>query len=242
MKDAVAGSLPAFTAIWSRHEAPVYDLALALLRDRRAAWEVTNATFSEASEHLDALQEPERLLVWLLAITRFQAGMVADAATALDYHPELPNADAERALMGGLVWGATADLELCDRALLDLNLRHGLDGTDLADALGVSSAEGAELEAHMADIEKALVGYLIMRRTRKKDQCGDLSLMLRSWNGRFTSAVAEGIAEHITSCASCERTRSDLPSPFTLYASARPARVPDRNDDDDSLDSDEARI
>jgi len=238
VREAVDGSLPAFTAIWSRHEAAVHDLALALLRDRKAAWEVVNATFLEASERLDGLEDPSRLLVWLLAITRFQSGLVADATFALDHQPALPNADAERAVMGGLVWEATADMSLRDRALLDLNLRHGLDGIDLADALGVTQVEAADLLAQMAEVENALAAYLILRRTNKP--CPDLALMLRGWDGRLTSVVAQGMAEHVTSCRACQQTRSGLPSPFTLYASARQAPLPAENgtrrpDGDESL-------
>ena len=96
VREAVAGDLPAFTAIFSRYEAQVHDFGLALLRDRKAAWEVVNATFAEASERLEQLQEPHRLLVWLLAIARFEAGLVDGAAVGLDREPVLPDDDPER--------------------------------------------------------------------------------------------------------------------------------------------------
>ena len=37
-----------------------------------------------------------------------------------------------------LVWSAAAGLSPRDQALLDLNLRQGLEGQDLADAMGTS--------------------------------------------------------------------------------------------------------
>ncbi|MEO5679240.1 MAG: sigma-70 family RNA polymerase sigma factor [Acidimicrobiales bacterium] len=224
VREAVDGSLPAFTAIYARYEERVHDLALALLRDRKAAWEVVNATFSEASERLEFLREPHRLLVWLLAITRFQAGLVAGAAAGLDRQPALPDDDPERVHLAGLVWEATADLPLRERGLLDLNLRQGLEGTDLADALGITSEEGIDLQARMADLEKGLAGYLIMRRS--EGRCPDLPLVLRGWDGHFTEPVADGIAAHVSSCRVCEQSRSALPSPFSLYASALPAPLP----------------
>ncbi|MEJ7765786.1 MAG: sigma-70 family RNA polymerase sigma factor [Acidimicrobiales bacterium] len=227
VREAVEGSVPAFTAIWSRHEAEVHDFALSLLRDKAAASELVNETFIEASERLDDLQEPSRLRVWLLAITRFQGGLVADEASARDHQPVLPDSDAERAVLASLVWRGTADLPLRERALLDLNLRHGLDGADLADALGVSPGEEASLRAWMAELEKGLAGYLIMRRADKR--CPDLALMLRGWDGHLTLMIAGRTAHHITGCRVCEKTVSAMPSPLSMYASAQPAPLPDQD-------------
>lgn len=229
VREAVTGDLPAFTAIFSRHEAQVHDFALALLRDRAAAWEVVNATFAEASERLERLQEPHRLLVWLLSVARFHAGQVdADGldhgAAGLDREPVLPEDDPERVHLAGLVWEAVADLPLRERALLDLHLRHGLDGPDLDDALGISPAEGDDLRQRMAGLETGLAGFLVARKA--EGRCPDLPLVLRGWDGRFTLPVAEGIAAHVTACRVCGQSRQALPAPFTLYASARRAPLP----------------
>lgn len=237
VREAVAGSLEAFTTIFSRYEGQVHDLALALLRDRKAAWEVMNDAFAEASERLDSLQEPERLLVWLLAITRFRASLLDDTTAGPDRHPALPDDDFERAHLISLVWEATADLPLRERALLDLSLRHGLDGNDLADAIGVSPGEATDLQARMPDLEKGLVGYLIMRGDNRR--CGDLPLVLRGWDGHFTRPVADGIATHVSACRVCEQSRQDLPSPFSLYAAALPAPLP-RDGADQPRDAEEA--
>jgi len=224
VREAVNGSLPAFTAIFSRYEAQVHDAALAVLRDRKAAWEVTNATFSEASERLERLGEPHRLPVWLLAIARFQAGLVDGGVAGPDRQPALPDDDAERVHLAGLVWEATADLPLRERALLDLHLRQGLDDADLADALGVSADEVAALQHRMAILEQGLAGYLVVRKG--DGRCPDLPLVLRGWDGHFTLPVAEGIAAHVAACRVCGQSRSALPSPFALYASALPAPLP----------------
>ena len=222
--EAVGGNLEAFTAICSRYEVQVHNLALAILRDRKAAWEVVNDTFAEASERLERLQEPYRLVVWLLAIARFRASLVAGPTAGPDRHPVLPEADFERAHLISLVWEATADLPLRERALIELTLRHGLEGANLADALGVSPAEAAELQARMADLETGLAGYLIMRKEQRR--CGDLPLVLRGWDGRFTPLVADGIAAHVSACRVCQEDRQALPSPFSLYASALPTPLP----------------
>ncbi len=224
VRESVAGSLPAFTAIFSRYEAQIHDAALALLRDRKLAWEVVNATFSEASERLETLREPGRLLVWLLAITRFEASEVSDGVGGLDRQPALPEDDPERVHLAGLVWEATGDLPLRERALLDFSLRQGLEGLDLADALGVGEAEAAGLRLRLVDLDKGLAGYLVVRKA--EGRCPDLPLVLRGWDGIFTLPVAEGIAAHVSVCGVCEQSRSALPSPFALYASALPAPLP----------------
>ena len=225
VSQAVAGDLSAFTAICARYEERVHDLALAILRDRTAAQEVVNDTFLEASEHLESLRDPHRLPVWLLAITRFQAGLVGGDGPGPDRQPTLPDdVDDEQAALISQVWEATAHLPLRERALLDLSLRQGLDGADLADALGVSPEEAAGLEARLGDLEKGLAGYLITRQADRR--CRDLPLVLRGWDGHFTPVVANGIAHHVSSCKVCENSRSELPSPLRLYASAAAAPRP----------------
>jgi hypothetical protein len=57
-------------------------------------------------------------------------------------------------------------------------------------------------------------------------RCGDLPLVLRGWDGRFTSLVSGHIAAHVTSCRVCREERTALPSPFTLYAEAAQAPLP----------------
>jgi len=228
VQEAVAGSVPAFAEIFSRHEPQIHDAALALLRDRSAAMAVTSAAFQEASERLETLTEPTRLVVWLLAITRFSAAQVAGERAGPDRQPARVTADGddddERAHQVGLVWEATADLPLRERALLDYHLRQGLDGTDLADALGVSDDELAELRTEMAPLEGGLAGYLIVRGAGNR--CPDLPLVLRNWDGHFSALVCTHIADHVATCRVCKETVAALPSPLGLYASAPQAPLP----------------
>ena len=224
MRDAVGGSVPAFTAIFDRHVAQVHDVALALLRDRTDALELVHLTFREASERLEALREPDRLLVWLLSITRFHAAQRGGDGVGDDRRPTGVDPIPERAELAALVWEATADLPLRERALVDLHLRHGLDGDDLADALGVSPAELAEMQAWLQGIEKGLAGYVLVRRN--DGHCRDLPLVLRGWDGRFTPLIASHIAAHVDSCRLCKESTATLPSPFALYASAPRAPLP----------------
>ena len=224
VRDAVGGSVPAFTAIFDRHVAQVHDHALAVLRDRRAAFQSVHSTFREASERLEALQQPHRLLVWLLAITRYQTAQRGVEAAGPDRLPTGVDPIPERAHLAGLVWEAVADLPLRERALLDLRLRQRLDGDDLADALGVSPGELDEMLAWMQGIEKGLGGYLLVREG--SGHCKDLPLVLRGWDGRFTALIASHIAAHVDACRVCLEASGALPSPYALYASAPQAPLP----------------
>ena len=241
VQEAVGGNVPAFTEIFERYEAQVHDFSLALVRDRSLALAVAQATFREAGERLESLRQPDRLKVWLLSIARYQAGLQAGAEAGFDRQPAEPPPiqagegwtaeDAERAQQAGLVWEATADLPLRERALLDLHLRQGLDGNDLADALGVGPAEADELRAGLATIEKGLAGYLIVRKADRR--CPDLPLVLRGWDGRFNHLVATHIAGHVDVCRVCAESIATLASPFALYAWAPRAPLPGSGTDAD---------
>ncbi|MEO5678550.1 MAG: hypothetical protein ABIS47_02670, partial [Acidimicrobiales bacterium] len=219
------GDIAAFTSIFDRHSARVHDLALAMLRDRAAALAVVEATFLEASLRLLGLEDGRRLPVWLLAVARRNAALRAGPTAGADRQPSLPGDDPERIKLAGLVWEAVADLPLRDRTLIDLDLRQGLDGQDLADALGVTLTQAQDLQARMRDrIEKGLSGYLIAQTA--EGRCLELSKVLKGWDGRFTPKHSAHIARHVEGCRVCNQIRFGLPSAFTLYAAALPAPFP----------------
>ncbi len=215
----------AFTAIFDRYAARVHDLALALLRDRRLAGDVVESVFGEARRRLPGLLEEHRLAVWLLAVTRRHAALRAGPVAGPDRRPTLPGLDPEQDRLANLVWEAVGDLPLRDRTLIELSLRQGLEGQDLADALGVSVADARQLETEMrVPIEKGLTGYLVDRSAGGR--CPDLTKALKGWDGRFTLKGASLISRHVDGCAVCTQAGFELPSPFALYASALPAAFP----------------
>ncbi len=219
------GDAAAFTAIFDRYAARVHDLALAVLRDRAVALEVVEATFLEASLRLHGLAEEHRLPVWLLAVTRRNAALRAGPTAGPDRQPSLPNDDPDRVRLAGMVWEAVADLPLRDRALLDLDLRHGLVERDLADALGVTPPQAADLQARMRDrIQSGLTGFLVARTANGR--CPALDKVVKGWDGRFTPRESRRIADHVERCQTCTQARFALPSPFALYAAALPAPFP----------------
>jgi DNA-directed RNA polymerase specialized sigma24 family protein len=223
--EARAGSAAAFTNIFDRHAGRVHDFALAALRDRELALEVVQATFVTASQRLHGLDDPNRLGVWLLAIARHESALRAGPVAGPDRQPNLPIEDPERAELARLVWEGVAGLPLRDRAQLDLDLRQGLDGQDLADALGVSLTQAYDLQGRMRDrTEKALSGYVIARTGVERSPA--LQKELKGWDGQLTPTVARRIANVVDSDRACNQLRFTLPSVFALYASALPAPFP----------------
>jgi DNA-directed RNA polymerase specialized sigma24 family protein len=223
--DARAGSAGAFAAIFDRHAGRVHDFALAALRDRELALEVVDATFTSASQRLHGLVDPSRLGVWLYAIARHECALRAGASAGPDRQPSLPTDDPERADLARLVWEGVAGLPLRDRALIDLDLRHNLDGQDLADALGVSLTQAYDLQGRMRDrTEKALSGFVIARTGVERAPA--LAKELKGWDGQLNPAAAKKIANVVDTDRACNQLRFSLPSVFALYASALPAAFP----------------
>ena len=219
------GEVHAVTVLFDRFAGQVHDLAYAVLRNRLLAAEVLEATLEEALERLPGLQEDHRLAVWLLAVTRRNAVQRAGPTSGPDRRPTLDGPDDERNRLITLVWEAVADLPMRDRTLLDLALRHGLAGQDLADALGVGPAQAHQMELGMRNqIEAGLVGYLVDRAT--EGRCPALTQALKGWDGRFTTEGSMLISDHVELCPDCNQFRSEVPSPLTLYAEVPASPVP----------------
>ena len=79
-----------------------------------------------------------------------------------------PDLDLDRGVrteeLTELVWAAAAGLNGRDQALLDLHLRQGLEGQDLADAMGTSLNNSYVMLSRMRDqVERSLGALLIAR-------------------------------------------------------------------------------
>jgi hypothetical protein len=108
-----------------------------------------------------------------------------------------------------------------------LTYRHGLDGAELADALGVSASNATKMVSRLREtIERSLGALLVARRAQRNVQaCAELSAILAGWDGEFSVLVRKRIARHIDSCPTCQENRRELVSPATLLAGA-PILIP----------------
>jgi hypothetical protein len=117
-----------------------------------------------------------------------------------------------------LVRSAAAGLDERDRLVLELSVRQGLTGTDLADALGVSPEQSYSLVHRMRDrVEKSLGAFTVAKMGR--NDCQELASIVSGWNGEFSVLIRKRVARHIDECAICEKTRSKF-APLALFGAA----------------------
>ncbi|MGB8861265.1 MAG: sigma-70 family RNA polymerase sigma factor [Ilumatobacteraceae bacterium] len=228
-----AGDRGALAGIYDRFSGGLYDTAAAMLRDRHEAADAMQDVFLIAAERISQLREPERLKPWLYAILRnevyrrtkkrgrslptdFSALGAAELAAPVD-----PGAEGEglaAAELGELVRSAACGLDERDQLVLELSARQGLQGADLAAALGITAEQTYTLVHRMRDRVDRSIGALVVARAGRKD-CPDLADVLKGWDGEFTVLVRKRVARHIEHCETCERTRRKA-APLALLGSA----------------------
>lgn len=229
----LAGDRGALAGIYDRYSAGLYDTAAAMLRDRHEAADLTHDVFLIAVERLAQLREPERLKPWLYAVLRNEVyrrtkkrgralptdfSAMGAPEVAAPIAPDAEGAAISAAEMGELVRSAACGLDERDQLVLELSVRQGLQGADLAAALGVSADQSYTMLHRMRDRVDRSMTALIVARAGRKD-CPDLAQVLYGWNGEFTVLVRKRVARHIETCETCERTRRKA-APFALLGAA----------------------
>ena len=215
----VAGDPAGLAAAYDRYASALYTYCRSMLRDSEDAADALQDTFVVAAQKLAGLRDPDRLRPWLYAVARNeclrrlrgrqgmveldQAGEVSDDAVDVD-------AGLREADVRSLIWAAIQGLNPGEREVFELNVRHELEGADLAAALGVSANHAhALLSRARGQLEKSL-GALLVARTGRS-QCAELAAILDGWNGELTALLRKRINRHIEQCDTCgERKRREL--------------------------------
>ena len=234
VRAATAGDRGAFAAIYDRYADRLHDFCWSVLRDRDEAADATQDAFLVAAERLGQLRDPERLRPWLYAVARSQAFRRARARSRVAPEEEMtelpdpasgPEQAAERSDLRELVWNAAAGLSERDRALLDLHLRHGLEGAELGEAVGVEPGHAYVLLNRLrAQVERSLGALLVARLGR--DDCPGLATILTGWDGRFSPLIRKRVARHVDTCEICAERRRTAASPLALLAAVPPMPAP----------------
>jgi RNA polymerase sigma factor (sigma-70 family) len=233
---AAAGDRGAFAGIYDRYADRLHDFCVGMLRDRDAAGDCVQDVFCVAADRLHQLRDPDKLRPWLYAIARNECLRTIRARGregVFDQVPEVesseagPDTMAARSELARLVAEAAGGLSDRDREVLELAYRHGLDGPELAEALGVSATNAKKMAQRLREtIERSLGALLVSRRVRSNPgACPDLSAILAGWDGQFTVLMRKRIARHIESCAICDEERSRMVSPAALLG-AVPVFIP----------------
>jgi len=212
-----------------------------MLRDRHEAADATQEVFLIAAERLDQLRDPSRLKPWLFAILRnevyrrtkrrsrdrptdFSAPGTLEMAAPTD-----PDAEGEAVAYAELaesLRSAAAGLDPRDQLVLELSVRQGLAGTDLAGALGVTADQSYILVHRMrARVERSL-GALAVARAGRKD-CPELERVLAGWDGTFNVLVRKRVARHVDSCDICGETKRRYAALSLLAAAPAMAAPPE---------------
>lgn len=198
----LAGDRSALGSIYDRYGQSLFDTATAMTNNRDDASDMVQDVFVLAAERLGQLRDPARLKPWLFAIlrnevyrrSRRRSRQAITDFSAPEHDAMLPStpssSDAvddalEGAELAELVRAAASGLDARDQLVLELSVRQGLSGDDLADALGVSAQQSYGLVHRMRErTERSLGAYCVARRSRK--ECDELDAILKGWSGDFT--------------------------------------------------------
>ena len=231
----LAGDRSALGSIYDRYGQSLFDTATAMTNSRDDASDMVQDVFMLAAERLSQLRDPSRLKPWLFAILRnevYRRSRRRSRQSLTDFSapehdamlPSTPSSsesvdDAiDGAELAELVRGAAAGLNTRDQLVLELSVRQGLTGDDLADALGVSAQQSYGLVHRMRErTERSLGAYCVARRGRK--DCDELDSILKGWSGDFTVLLRKRVSRHIDACNICERSRRRF-APLALVGAA----------------------
>jgi RNA polymerase sigma factor (sigma-70 family) len=207
-----------------------------MLRDRDAAADCVQDVFCNAATRLPQLREPDKLRPWLYAIARNEALRCIRDRRREQVSDELPDAAssdpgpdtlAARSELADLIAEAGGGLSDRDRSLLELAYRHGLDLSELAQALDVSYGSAKKMVQRLRDtIERSLGALLLARRGQTMPgACPELAQILDGWDGEFNILIRKRIARHAETCPTCDQNRSELVNPVALLG-AVPVFIP----------------
>jgi RNA polymerase sigma factor (sigma-70 family) len=212
-------------AAFDRYAAALYDYCLMMLGDIDDACDAVQDTFVIAAAMLAELADPSWLRPWLYAVARNEClgrlrarasaaagtgentylkdraerGPAGPAVPRPDAPPDGPQRDGQRAVTAA----ALAKLTLLDRELVELNLRHGLAGEELAYALGVPPNQVNALVARARSRFQAALGVDPVLEAGPRS-CPGVAGILSGWEGRTPFLVRLAVKRHARDCEACQ--------------------------------------
>jgi RNA polymerase sigma factor (sigma-70 family) len=210
-----AGDRDGLAAAYDRYAPGIYAYCHSLLGEPAAVSDAVRDTFIVAAAELSGLDDPGRLRPWLYAVARNECryrlrthalpatpGVAGEAGEAGDDTVDDPD-DAEVAELRAAVGAALAGLSPANREIIELNLRHRLEGPDLAVILGVSEHQAEAMASRAQSIFEARAGALLVARTGQ-ESCPKLATMLDGWDGRLDATLRRRVYRHSEHCEICE--------------------------------------
>jgi RNA polymerase sigma factor (sigma-70 family) len=230
----VAGDPEGLAAAYDKYAAQLYTYCRALLREPADAADAVQDTFVIAASRLGGLRDRERLRPWLYAVARNECRRrmrERSATSTLDEAQDMTDqtaevgTDAERDELRALLRAAVLGLNPAEHEVIELQLRQGLDGTEVADVLGISRNHAHALMSRARDQLEVCLGVLLVARTGRT-ACDALNTLLQDWDGQLTTLLRKRLNRHVERCPVCaERRRNEL-RPALLLGIAPLAALP----------------
>ncbi|MGH3713011.1 MAG: sigma-70 family RNA polymerase sigma factor [Micromonosporaceae bacterium] len=225
------GDPTGLSQLYDRYAARLYAFCVTVLRDRGTAQDVVQDVLIIAYQRVGQLRDPQRLRSWLYAVARNEclrqlrsARPAVELEAAGDVAAELPDpaVGVHSRELQRLVWRAAEGLNPRERAAIELSVRHGLSGRELADALGVTVNHAQTLLARAREqLERGLSALLIGGAPR--GDCAELAAIVAGWDGRLTVLMRKRISRHVEACAACTaRKRHEVSATALLAATPLP--------------------
>jgi RNA polymerase sigma factor (sigma-70 family) len=208
----VAGDLVGLAAAYDEHAESLYGYCRWMLSEPEDAADAVEETFIIAASRLDGLRDPRRLRPWLYAVARNEChARLRPSEVGLGEPADIPDPPsdglgtaAERAELSRLVRTALDGLSPGEREAGELDLRHDLQGADLAAVIGVPRNQAHALASRARqELEKAL-GPLFVARTGRR-ACAELDLLLDGWDGQLDTSTRKQVSRHIEACDGCAK-------------------------------------
>jgi len=212
------GDTSAFATLYDRFADRIHTFAFTRLRNDADAADVLQDTFVRAATRIDQLRDPERFRPWLFAIARNSIVDVKRDRARTDPVDDLnefitvagaQESALETAEAAKLLWDGARGLQERDQELLELHLREGLEGAELAEAMGVEQGHLYVMTKRLKERLEKSIGSLLVARGGRSD-CDDLAQLLVDWDGRYSRPVRATVTRHVESCDVCKRRRRAL--------------------------------
>jgi RNA polymerase sigma factor (sigma-70 family) len=244
--------LAGLDAAFDRYAVDLYGYCQTLLIYPADAADAVHDTFIVAWTKIPCLQDPDRLRAWLFAIARNEcymrprAGALSAPGTATD-EMIAHDADTGDAELQFLVRAALTGLEPGERELIELNLRYELEGTALADIIGMPRSQAQTLATRARSRFTKMLGMLLAVWPARY-QCPGAADLLDHWDGTLTPALCKRLTSHVRRCSVCGKIKHREINPTTMLALLPAAVPPERVWErviglvtDDSLDAEDQR-
>jgi RNA polymerase sigma factor (sigma-70 family) len=204
-----AGDPAGLAEAYDEYAGSFYGYCHWMLGDPDDASDAVQDTFVVAASRLGGLSDARKLRPWLYAVGRNECQLRLDGAEpglgeAADPDDAYSGADGrpDQAELRELVRTALDDLKPAEREVIELDLRHDLQGADLAAVLGVPRNQAHDLVTGARGRLERGLGALLVARTGRR-ACPDLDMLLDGWDGELTPPDRKQVDRHIGQCDVC---------------------------------------